>query len=1033
MKEIWPKTYANAATPDGFKGSPAYLEETKVNLRAAESSQIEDRCIRRKQEVSTVLGRETQVDVILLLNHHSSDFKRLMADIDRTNVTYHMIFVNDAIQNETLKSELELYLKEHPDAKLVNNEQKIGQVSSINRGLIMSRNALTVLLGSDVALPPNWLERLIMPLMKDPTVASVTPFSNHGMVAGFPTPFIRNRLFENYTVEEIDKVFQEVRSLYTTIPYGLGFCMALSRSVVHKIGVLDQHNFTSIHGADIEWSLRAVRAGYRNVIAENLYVSHHHETDDLLEGERMLSVQQEKILTKKVPQFAMITDAYRRRDPLSEVRAYAFVRLVRNFSTIRRLIYHQQGDNRADNYMYLYMRSHLSEGEAVIMVSYDEEKGRYLFDVRFAEYYAHIMMDDIDEIGSLASRIQVNRFVLGRMMGAKDIPYTMEKLSQTALDSGARLVTMLLDSTSICPRGDLLCKDQERCPVTGKECTECFSQDPRAILHGFTTTENWRERLEAVLKNSREILYYSPTIMEAVGKVFQGLEQVHKMDRPRISAAPLKREVKATNHIRLLIPGKLTKATGLDTLQRIIKDSEHHKLPFRFYVRGEVEGKLKGRQLSILPDRGEATLPQFILQHDIDAALIPDLVPDPIGSFVNLMAEMRIPIIASEGAGVRDILSRYEDSLVLSDIDAEDDVFEIEDFLKEHLPPGVDRARSVLFLTNHKDKAKDASQITAMREWFSKKGVHSICMPLEKLKLRKVGIYNYLLIDSLDPSRKMNQILEEADRFESEVFYLARGNEYSPKLLKERREIMEKCSGIIAVGKALGALIRREIPGASVTVIPELPTEVTRWIAREVSAEEKKIDQFHAATGSIRIGWLKDRAHGRSESQRFCEKWMQEIETWMDADDRIRLIISEDLPVTGAGRKYRRRMIPVKDDTRERIFRILSQTDILIVPAPDETDSQYEVSTVIYYAQLMEVPIIIGACPMASEAVKDGVNGIVVRSQSEWKDAVAKLSSDPKLRRDMGKKASERIESAEAEFEGLQKLVKVFAGEDEEK
>ncbi|MCF0134913.1 MAG: glycosyltransferase, partial [Lachnospiraceae bacterium] len=134
---------------------------------------INKRCIRRDMEVTTPLGYETTADVLVPVGENTEELKNQLEQILNTNIHVRMIFLDDCIGSREVLEYLENYCREYPESKVVHNERKIGIVSTINRGLIISRSAYVVLLGSKVSLPSQWLERLIMPMIKDLTVASV--------------------------------------------------------------------------------------------------------------------------------------------------------------------------------------------------------------------------------------------------------------------------------------------------------------------------------------------------------------------------------------------------------------------------------------------------------------------------------------------------------------------------------------------------------------------------------------------------------------------------------------------------------------------------------------------------------------------------------------------------------------------------------------------------------------------------------------------------------------------------------------------
>ena len=201
---------------------------------------IKERYLRRKNAItSRMLG--VDVDIIVPVYDGMKYLERLLASIEKTEISYRLILIDDASPDPATKEFLQHYVQSHEKATLVRNAQNLGFVGSVNRGLAMARGHV-VILNTDVELPAGWLERLIAPIVKDTTVASATPFTNSGTICSFPLFNQNNTLFNAIPVDQIDRFFQEIRSLYTDIPTGVGFCMAMSKKALHEVGFLDQKN-----------------------------------------------------------------------------------------------------------------------------------------------------------------------------------------------------------------------------------------------------------------------------------------------------------------------------------------------------------------------------------------------------------------------------------------------------------------------------------------------------------------------------------------------------------------------------------------------------------------------------------------------------------------------------------------------------------------------------------------------------------------------------------------------------------------------
>jgi hypothetical protein len=62
--------------------------------------------------------------------------------------------------------------------------------------------------------------------------------------------------------------------LYPELPTAVGFCMAIARRAVDRVGLFDEARFGRGYGEENDFSLRARAAGLRNVLCDDVYVAH---------------------------------------------------------------------------------------------------------------------------------------------------------------------------------------------------------------------------------------------------------------------------------------------------------------------------------------------------------------------------------------------------------------------------------------------------------------------------------------------------------------------------------------------------------------------------------------------------------------------------------------------------------------------------------------------------------------------------------------------------------------------------------------
>lgn len=223
------------------------------------------------------------VDIIIPVYNALELTEACISTVLKNSAQCRLIVVNDASTDPAIKPYLNS-LRSIPGKNIelivCHNAVNLGFLKTVNDAYQLTKGHF-VILNSDTEVPPGWLDRLFAPLFAAPeTVASVTPFSNASMKwlgCNFPDNEQDNEIFKMLTVAQLDDFFSKY-SLDTPIEIfsGCGFCMAFNRAVVDKIGLFDYETFGRGYGEEVDWSLRAVNAGYKHLLAPDLFVYHKH-------------------------------------------------------------------------------------------------------------------------------------------------------------------------------------------------------------------------------------------------------------------------------------------------------------------------------------------------------------------------------------------------------------------------------------------------------------------------------------------------------------------------------------------------------------------------------------------------------------------------------------------------------------------------------------------------------------------------------------------------------------------------------------
>lgn len=168
---------------------------------------------------------------------------------------------------------------------LVRNEANEGFVRSVNRGMSLHADRDVVLLNSDTEVANDWIDRMSSAAHATPRVATVTPFSNNATICSYPYEGANIGVPGRLGLAALDRVFATANAGRSfELPTAIGFCMLIRRKCLDEIGLFDAERFGRGYGEENDFCMRAVKAGWRNILAADVFV--FHEGSVSFQGER---------------------------------------------------------------------------------------------------------------------------------------------------------------------------------------------------------------------------------------------------------------------------------------------------------------------------------------------------------------------------------------------------------------------------------------------------------------------------------------------------------------------------------------------------------------------------------------------------------------------------------------------------------------------------------------------------------------------------------------------------------------------------
>jgi GT2 family glycosyltransferase len=264
--EIW-LTRADLAAP---RGADVRLMPRHDGVDKHLTDWIWDRFdrIREGTVEKTRYGKDDFASIVLLAHNDGEYLKACIASVRRhTTGPREIIVVDNATDDGSTD-----FLAKEKDVRVLRSPKNIFFAGGCNAGIRLARGAYVVLLNADTVVTPGWLELMVRRLKRDRTFGAAGPYTNRaagrqrvekpGYKALSGLDAFARRWTKSHEGGRLD------------VPRLDGFCLVLKREVLQAVGLLDER-FGPGGYEDYDLCLRMRQAGYRLVLAEEVYVHHH--------------------------------------------------------------------------------------------------------------------------------------------------------------------------------------------------------------------------------------------------------------------------------------------------------------------------------------------------------------------------------------------------------------------------------------------------------------------------------------------------------------------------------------------------------------------------------------------------------------------------------------------------------------------------------------------------------------------------------------------------------------------------------------
>lgn len=181
-----------------------------------------------------------------------------LESIEKNTRSPHRIIIIDNGSDPATEKALAGFKSRRENVSIVRSGENLGWVKAVNRGIGLSNAPYVCIMNNDTVVEtPDWLEKMIR-------IANAVPD------AGLLNPEFGDEKKPKSRVPSGSSSFVE-------IDFCRGYCILIKRAVIDKIGGLDETYGLGYYDDD-DYSVRAIRAGFRCIRANGIIVRHLRDT-----------------------------------------------------------------------------------------------------------------------------------------------------------------------------------------------------------------------------------------------------------------------------------------------------------------------------------------------------------------------------------------------------------------------------------------------------------------------------------------------------------------------------------------------------------------------------------------------------------------------------------------------------------------------------------------------------------------------------------------------------------------------------------
>ena len=201
---------------------------------------------------------------------------------------------------------------------LVTNEENLGFVKNVNKGLRLSKAPYKLLLNTDCFLGHHTIEKMINHIEKNPKIGLICPISSNAANLTLP-------MYPGFSYMMMDKLLEKkFKGLCFDACTVVGNCLMITRDCIEKTGYLDEI-FGMGYCEETDYQFKAMEQGFEAKVAIDTYVFHKAEMSfSTTNTSREIRFQNNSKIfwSRWKQQYDQLMETYKKNDPIEYIKKH---------------------------------------------------------------------------------------------------------------------------------------------------------------------------------------------------------------------------------------------------------------------------------------------------------------------------------------------------------------------------------------------------------------------------------------------------------------------------------------------------------------------------------------------------------------------------------------------------------------------------------------------------------------------------------------------------------------------------------------